>query len=101
MMRPSCRPIEVGWRFHQRFWGNGFTFEAATPAINYAFELLQWKRIVAFTTYQNGPSWRLILRLEMVSEKQDDFIQPPVPDGHPLAPHCLYRLAIAPELITR
>lgn len=47
--------------------------------------------IVAFTTPPNLRSIRLMERLGLERDHQDDFDHPAVPEGHPLRRHILFR----------
>lgn len=83
--------IEVGWRLARDFWGRGIATEAATAAISFGFDELALPGIVAFTAARNLPSRRVMARLGMLRDPDEDFRHPELPRGHPLAPHALYR----------
>jgi RimJ/RimL family protein N-acetyltransferase len=85
--------VEIGWRLARRHWGRGFAGEAAAAALDAGFSQLDLREIVAFTVPANEPSWRLMRRLGMHRNPQDDFDHPRVPDGHPLRRHVLYRIS--------
>ncbi len=38
---PFTPCVEIGWRFHRRFWGQGYALEAARIALQFGFESLQ------------------------------------------------------------
>lgn len=65
--------MEVGWRFREDCWGQGFAKEAATAALNAAFELFGADEVVAFTVNRNTPSWGLMKRLGMRRREDLDF----------------------------
>ena len=46
--------------------------------------------VVSFTATVNEPSWRVMQRLGMSHDPDDDFDHPAVPEG-PLRRHVLYR----------
>ena len=83
--------VEVGWRLHQAHWGHGYATEAARAALTFAFERLMLAEVVSFTATVNEPSWRVMQRLGMSRDPDDDFDHPAVPEG-PLRPHVLYRM---------
>jgi ribosomal-protein-alanine N-acetyltransferase len=85
--------VEIGWRFLPAFWGQGYAEEAARLTLAHGFGPLGLKEIVSFTVPANQPSWRLMQRLGM--RPDGGFDHPRVPEGHPLRPHVLYRLARA------
>ena len=47
--------------------------------------------IVSFTALVNRRSRAVMERIGMANANQD-FEHPAVPEGHPLRPHCLYRI---------
>ena len=88
---PFMPCVEIGWRLARAHWHQGFATEAAQAALRFGFEDLGLQEIVSFTTLSNAPSRAVMERLGMQNAQQD-FEHPGVPEGHPLRPHCLYRL---------
>ena len=84
--------VEIGWRFHRRFWGQGYALEAARMALQFAFETLRLSEVVSLTARLNVRSQRLMQRLGMNHAPHDDFEHLKVPVGHALRPHVLYRI---------
>jgi len=84
--------VEVGWRLGRQHWGHGFATEAARIAVTDGFERLGLDEIVSFTATTNLPSQRVMERLGMTRDPEDDFDHPGVPIGHRLRRHVLYRL---------
>ena len=84
--------VEVGWRIPQPLWGQGFASEAAAASIQFGFETLMLPEIVANTVPVNIRSRRVMEKLGMVHNPDDDFDHPRVPEGHPLRRQVLYRL---------
>ena len=84
--------IEVGWRLDRPHWGRGYATEAASAALDFAFDGLGCEQIVSFTAPVNEPSQRVMHRLGMTRDPGDDFDHPRVPDG-PLRRHVLYRIS--------
>jgi RimJ/RimL family protein N-acetyltransferase len=87
--------VEVGWRLAREHWGRGYATEAGRAALAYGFDELGLEEIVSFTSRLNEPSWRVMERLGMRRDRDDDFEHPRLPVGHPLRPHLLYRLSRA------
>ncbi len=89
---PFAPAVEVGWRLAQPFWGSGIAPEAASAAITDGFDRLDLKEIVSFTSKINVKSRRVMEKIGMTREEDDDFDHPSVSVGSPLLPHVLYRL---------
>ena len=75
--------IEVGWRLREDSWGQGFAREAAAAALNFAFDRLDARRVVAITVPGNEPSRRLMLKLGMKRREHLDYEDPRFPDLNP------------------
>lgn len=84
--------IEVGWRLAREAWGHGYATEAAKAAVGFGFDELELDEIVSMTTHANVRSQRVMQRIGMVRDADDDFEHPSFPAGHPVRPHVLYRL---------
>jgi ribosomal-protein-alanine N-acetyltransferase len=83
---------EIGWRFAPEYWHRGYATEGARGALDFAFNTLGWKEVVALTALLNVPSQRVMQRLGMSRDPSDDFDHPKVEKGHPLERHVLYRI---------
>jgi RimJ/RimL family protein N-acetyltransferase len=88
---PHAPFSEIGWRLSSQHWGKGYAPEAASKALEFAFETLNEPSVYAFTTLSNEPSQKVMRKLGMVNVKHD-FNHPKLPEGHPLERHCLYRI---------
>jgi RimJ/RimL family protein N-acetyltransferase len=89
---PFMPAVEVGWRFARAAWGKGYATEAARAAMADGFGRLGLREIVSFTVPANGRSRRVMERLGMTHDEQDDFDHPVFPPGHRLCRHVLYRM---------
>ena len=49
---PPSPCVELGWRIMKNFWGFGYITDAATKALNYAFNTLHLNEVVAFSTIE-------------------------------------------------
>lgn len=85
--------VEVGWRLARSAWGHGYATEAARAACAYGFDTVGLEEIVALTVPGNVRSQRVMQRLGMTRDPNDDFDHPAIPEGHRLRRHVLYRLA--------
>jgi RimJ/RimL family protein N-acetyltransferase len=90
---PFTPAVEIGWRLARSCWGQGYAWEAARRALDFAFDELGLEQVVSFTVPANRPSWGLMERLGLQRDSADDFEHPHLPAGHPLRPHLLYRIA--------
>jgi RimJ/RimL family protein N-acetyltransferase len=61
--RESLADVDLGFAFLQRFWGNGYAFEAAAATLAYSRDVLRLPRIVAITTHDNRRSSQLLRKL--------------------------------------
>jgi ribosomal-protein-alanine N-acetyltransferase len=87
--------VEVVWRLAAEHWGHGYAQEAARAALYTAFVHLELEQVVSFTAINNQRSWRVMERLGMRRNPNEDFDHPNVPAEHPLRRHVLYRLDAA------
>jgi RimJ/RimL family protein N-acetyltransferase len=97
LMAPSFQAhftpcVEVGWRLDRAHWGHGYATEAAREALRFGFLEVGLTEIVSMTTPANVRSRRVMERLGMTRDPQDDFDHPRVPPESPLRRHVLYRL---------
>jgi len=88
---PFDPAIEVGWRLSKQSWGNGYATEAATRALEFAFDELGIAEVVSFTSTTNVRSQAVMLRVGM-SDTCKNFGHPSVPVASDLHQHVLYRL---------
>lgn len=94
---PFLPAVEVEWRLHPDFWGQGYATEAASAALRFGFEEAGLTEIVAFTTTVNTRSQAVMGRIGMVRDVEGDFDHPSVPEGSPLRRHVLYRATAGGE----
>jgi RimJ/RimL family protein N-acetyltransferase len=88
-------PVELGYLLGRPYWGQGYAPEAARAWIAYAFDALGLPQVAAWTASINHPSRRVMEKAGMTRDPAGDFEHPKVPQGHPLRPHVLYRIARA------
>jgi RimJ/RimL family protein N-acetyltransferase len=61
---PEILPaVEVGWRFGERHWGNGYATEAGAEWVRYGFEELDLDTIVSIYEPENTASGAVMHRL--------------------------------------
>ena len=87
----SAPAVEIGWRLTPEVWNQGLATEGARAVLRFALEKLLLPEVVAFTVPANLPSRRIMEKLGMSHDPQDNFDHPNLPAGHPLRRHVLYR----------
>lgn len=68
---------EVGWGLKKSAMGQGFAFEGATAAIDWAFDTLGWDHVIHCIDKENAPSIALAHRLGSQREREDHQLAPP------------------------
>jgi RimJ/RimL family protein N-acetyltransferase len=91
---PCAPAVEVGWRLHPDFWGQGYATEAAAASLRFGFDEAGLTEIVAFTTTLNTRSQAVMARIGMRRDVAGDFDHPSVPVNSPLRRHVLYRASV-------
>lgn len=89
---PFTPCTEIGWRLYKDYWKKGYATEAAQKVLNFAFNNLKLEEVVSFTSHHNIPSIKVMERIGMKRNKNEDFLHPNVENGHKLKPHVLYRI---------
>ncbi|MGQ0831691.1 MAG: GNAT family N-acetyltransferase [Microthrixaceae bacterium] len=95
---PFTPCVEVGWRLCRSAWGHGYAPEGAAEALRFAFQELALDEVVSFTSVDNAKSRRVMEKLGMTRDPEDDFDHPRIPVGHRLARHVLYRIGAAGQV---
>jgi RimJ/RimL family protein N-acetyltransferase len=85
--------VEVGWRLAAEHWGHGYATAGARAALAFGFREIGLEEIVSFTVPGNVRSRRVMEKIGMTHDPEDDFDHPLLPAGHPLRRHVLYRIA--------
>ena len=88
----SVPAVEIGWRLNEKSWGKGLATEGARACLDLAFGKFQLPEVVAFTIPANLPSRRVMEKLGMTRNPDDDFDDPRIPAGNPCQRHVLYRI---------
>ena len=69
----SC---EIGYELMTKFQGQGIMKEATQVVIDYVFQTLKLKKILAFTHYENQNSTKLLLKFNFVKALETDKENP-------------------------
>ena len=64
---------DIGFRFFEHFWNQGFATESAKACINYGFEKLNLKTIVGRAMKENTASIKVLEKIGLQYEKGFDF----------------------------
>ena len=83
--------VELAWRLSWKNWGQGLATEAAQKVTQYGFETLGLPEILAITAKNNQGSRRVMEKLGMFTNEDENFLHPQLEYSHPLAEHILYR----------
>lgn len=75
--RPERNEIDLGYRFMQSSWGNGFATEAAYASIRYGFQTLNLPQIVGRAMHDNIASWKVLEKIGF------EYLKDEVVDNHP------------------
>jgi RimJ/RimL family protein N-acetyltransferase len=84
--------VEIGWRLSKAQQGLGLATEAARAVLAFGFQSAALHEIVSFTVPENRPSRRVMEKIGMTHDPDDDFNHPSLASGHRLCRHVLYRL---------
>lgn len=55
---------ELLYMIDEKYWGNGYAFEAASAVLDFARENYKWKKVIAMIYPENIPSQRIIQKLK-------------------------------------
>lgn len=71
--------FEIGWSLREEYWRKGYAFEAASAALDLAFDRFGAPVVYAMTAERNEPSWRMMEKLGMIRKVEYDFEDPDYP----------------------
>ena len=57
--------VDLGFRFHRSYWGNGYATEAAKASLDWGFSERQLQRIIGRTAAENLGSRRVLEKIGM------------------------------------
>lgn len=69
---PEIDEYDIGYRFHHRFWNNGYAYESAAACLEFGFTQLNIQTIVGRVMKDNKASIRVLekLNLKFVHEEE-------------------------------
>lgn len=89
---PFMPSTEIGWRLSSKQWNRGYATEAAIAVLEYGFNHLDLDEIVSFTVPANKASRRVMEKIGLHYNSDDDFDHPNLDKNSHLCRHVLYRL---------
>ena len=84
--------VEIGWRLAANAQGRGLATEGALAIVDFAFNTIGLREVVAITVPPNTASRRVMEKLGMTYRPELTFDHPTFPSGHPNQQHVLYSL---------
>lgn len=72
---PEFDEIDIGYRFLPKFWGMGYATEASHGILEYGFDTLELKSIIAIAMKENKASIRVMEKIGMEFDKFAPYIQ--------------------------
>lgn len=75
MLKPSIAVegnIELGYSLFKNFWGNGFATESVFGGLDYAFNILKLKSLIAITQLENIASQKVLLKSGFIQQNNID-----------------------------
>lgn len=82
---------EIAWRLDPTHWGKGYATEAAHAVLEDGFVRIGLPEIIAYTVPHNDASRRIMDKIGMTHNPDDDFDHPDVPKDHRMCRMVLYR----------
>jgi ribosomal-protein-alanine N-acetyltransferase len=70
---PDNSEIEISYMLDEPYWGKGYASEISKTTLDYGFDSLNMKKIVAMVYPQNRPSIRVIEKMGMKYEKESEY----------------------------
>lgn len=93
--------VEIGWRISSRHWNQGYATEAANAVVQHTFNTLGIKELVSFAVEKNMASRRIMEKIGMSHNPNDDFNHPELEKDSPLCRHVLFRLTKKENFTTK
>jgi RimJ/RimL family protein N-acetyltransferase len=67
----DVKEVDIGFRFHQKYWGRGYATESAAACLKYGFENLNLNRIIGRVLKENMASIKVLEKIGMKLEKEE------------------------------
>lgn len=66
---PEFDEVDIGYRFLPEYWGMGIATEVSQEILNYGFEVIKLKKIIAIALQENKASIRVMEKIGMQFDK--------------------------------
>lgn len=74
LIRRAVLPdVDIGYALLERYWNKGYGFEAAAAVLNYGYQVIGLKRIIAITALDNDASARVLEKIGLRFERIIDL----------------------------
>jgi len=70
---PKERVVDIGFRFYQKYWNQGYATESAKAVIDYAFHTLKYPFLVAHAHKENEASHQVLKKCELQALRAFDY----------------------------
>lgn len=88
---PFTPATDIGWRLHPDFWRQGLATEGAAACLDYAFQVLDLKKVIAVAVAQNLPSLGVMQKIGM--KPCGEFLHPAL-QNYPSLQRCVWYEAL-------
>ncbi len=72
--RENIGQVDLGYRFHPDYWGNGYATESSRAILDYGLHELGLSQIIAITMKENTSSIRVLEKVGMQFDHYEDFM---------------------------
>ena len=69
---PERKTVDLGYRMMKKYFGNGYATESGQACLDYGFQKLKLREIVAWTMEENRASTRVLEKLGFVNRGLDE-----------------------------
>lgn len=89
---PFISSVEIFWRVAREHQGKGYATEGALKCLEIGFNQFEFDEIVSFTAEINVKSQKVMQKIGMSHNINDDFMHPKIAASSKLAKHVMYKI---------
>ena len=67
----DLKEVDIGYRFHRKYWGSGYATESAAACLKHGFEKLSLKKIIGRAMKENIASIKVMEKIGMKFEREE------------------------------